>query len=100
MALNSFFETWLQIGAINTTHTETTVHNFPPSRVWSRPLLQRYVNVDDNASADAFVTRTTANGTNDSNNRAGVVVNNCTQVMFRVRVKNALARYACITIFF
>lgn len=100
MALEGFFETWLEIGAVNTTHTETTVHNFPPSNVWSRPLLQKYFNWDDDAGANAFVTRTTSGGVNNTTNRAGVVVTNCTQVMFRVRVTDALARYACVTIFF
>jgi hypothetical protein len=100
MALNGFLETWHAIGAINTTWTETTTHNFPPSRVWSRPLLQRVVIYDDDADANAYVTTTVSGGVSNGTNRSGVVVNNCTSVRFRIRVTEAYARYACITIFF
>ena len=100
MALNGFLETWLGIGAINTSWTETTQHNFAPSRVWSRPLLQRLVTNDDDAQANAFVTATVSGGVTNNANRAGVVVTNCTRVTFRVEVTNAFARYACVTIFF
>ena len=100
MALDGFFETWFAIGAINTTWTDTTTHNFGPSRIWARPLLQRLVTFDDEASADAYVTTTVSGGVANGANRAGVVVNNCTSVRFRVRVTDAYARYACTTIFF
>jgi len=100
MALNGFFETWKSLGAINTSASGTTQHNFSASRVWSRPLLQRMLTYDDNAQANAFVTKTVAGGVTNNSNRAGVVVNNCTSVTFEVRVDDAYARYACVTTFF
>ncbi|MDX1501387.1 MAG: hypothetical protein R3325_03415 [Thermoanaerobaculia bacterium] len=100
MALNGFIETWATIGAINTNAATTTSHNFPPSRVWTRPLLQRLVTYDDNASVNAYVTSTVSGGVTNGSNRAGAVVSNCTKVTFRVTVDEAYARYACVTIFF
>lgn len=100
MALNGFIESWLSIGAINTSWSDTTQHNFPASRVWSRPLLQRHITYDDDSEANAYVTKTVSGGATNNANRAGAVVNNCTSVTFAVKVTDAYARYACVTIFF
>lgn len=100
MALNSFFETWLAFGAINTSWSETTQHNFPSSRVWSRPLLQRHIVYDDDSEANAYVTRTVAGGVTNNANRPGVAIDNCTSVTFGAKATEAYVRYACVTIFF
>lgn len=39
MAPNGLIETSYAIGAINTSASGTTHHNFPSSSIWSRPLL-------------------------------------------------------------
>ena len=100
MALNGFFETWLSEGAINTSSFDWVEHNFPPSRVWARPLLQRIVVYDDDSQANAYVTQTVVGGQTDHTNRPGVALSNCTRVVFRVDVTETFARYACVTIFF
>ena len=95
MAIVSFFENLISIGAINTSASASVTHNFPKSAkldVWSRPTLFK-VNVNDNDGGvtvfvSGFVDKT---GTHVGPFFPGVVADECTSVTFLMKVSDCIA---------
>ena len=95
MAIVSFFETLISIGAINTSASASVTHNFPKSAkldVWGRPTLFK-VNVNDNDGGvtvfvSGFVDKT---GTHVGPFFPGVVADECTSVTFLMKVSDCIA---------
>lgn len=95
MAIVSFFENLISIGAINTSASASVTHNFPKSAkldVWGRPTLFK-VNVNDNDGGvtvfvSGFVDKT---GTHVGPFFPGVVADECTSVTFLMKVSDCIA---------
>ena len=100
MPVAGVFETSMTLGAINTSASTTTSHNFGPSSIWSRPLLQRAVGFDHTSDIRPEIIQfVDASGTNNGS-FFGIFASQCTSITFRLRVKETFARVLCTTFFF
>jgi hypothetical protein len=101
MAIVSFFENAISIGAINTSASTSVTHNFPAAAkldTWSRPTLFK-VNVnDDDAGVTVFVSQfVDKTGTHIGPFFPGVIADECTSVTFLMKVSDCIAAGAATT---
>ena len=101
MAIVSFFENAISIGAINTDASASVTHNFPKAAkvdTWSRPSLFK-VNVnDDDAGVTVFISQfVDKNGTHVGPFFPGVIADECTSVTFLMKVSDCIAAGAATT---
>lgn len=101
MAIVSFFENQIAIGAIGTSASASVTHTFPKSAkldTWSRPSLFK-VNVnDDDAGVTVFVSQfVDKNGVHNGPFFPGVVADECTSVTFLMKVSDCIAAGAATT---
>jgi hypothetical protein len=101
MAIVSFFENAISIGAIGTTASASVTHNFPKAAkldTWSRPTLSK-VNVnDDEAGVTVFVSQFVDKaGTHNGPFFPGIVADECTSVTFLMKVSDCIAAGAATT---
>jgi hypothetical protein len=104
MAIVSFAENAISIGAINTSASASVTHNFPKAAkldTWSRPSLFK-VNVnDDDGGVTVFVSQfIDKTGTHAGPFFPGVVADECISVTFLMKVSDCIAAGAATTYIF
>jgi len=102
MAIVGFIETTFPtlVAAINTSASESTDHNFPPSTVWAHVFLQTLRVNSDEGGADTFVSQfVDANGPHNVH-FIGVFATNCTKIRYTIKLWDSWARALCDTQFF
>jgi hypothetical protein len=81
MAIVGVFETAIQAGTINTTHSFSSSHNFPAPglSIWSRPYLQSVAGESVTLNVSKF---TDSSGTHTGPFVPGIFASKCTSVTF------------------
>lgn len=101
MAIVSFFENSISIGAINTSASASVTHNFPKAAkldTWSRPALFKVDVNDDDGGVTVFVSQfVDKTGTHNGPFFPGVVADECTSVTFLMKVSDCIAAGAATT---
>jgi len=100
MAIVNVFETGIYWGAINTTTTYSTQHNFAsPVNIWSRPYLQT-VSMDDGTVYVNVSQFTDNTGNHPGDFHPGIFASKCTQVQFSAFFEDCVAHLIFTTEFF
>ena len=93
MPINSFFETYLYAGTINTSYSFSAQHNFasPGVTVWSHPYLQDVLINDDDGSVELAISKyKDGSGTHNVNNK-GLYTTKCTSITFTMDTTDCIA---------
>ena len=102
MPINSFFETYMTAGTINTSASFSAQHNFasPGLTVWSHPYLQDVSVNDDDGSVELAITKfKDGSGTHSVNNK-GLFTTKCTSITFKMETIDCIATAILTTYIF
>jgi hypothetical protein len=101
MPINSFLQTQLHAGTINTSATFTKQQNFgSPVNAWSAAYLFMVNSGADGAVSMSISQFKDSTGTHNGPFTPGVIVNNCTSVTFMMATDDCVASAALTTMFF
>lgn len=104
MAIVSFFENVVSIGAINTSASASVTHSFPKAakvNAWSRPSLFNVSVNDGDAGVTVFVSQfVDKTGAHNGPFLPGVFAEECTSVTFLMKVSDCIAAAAATTYIF
>jgi hypothetical protein len=104
MAVTGIAAKILQIGAINTSASNSTFLTFGPSAVWAHICLSRVAVNDDDGTAIASVSNVVEGGTSKPSTSPGVFAGfpnkNCTRADFLLQVVDCTATAVCTVEFF